>query len=972
MLQELRNDFFLRMMDNSPQVFYIVRIEMNSSGEPEDWTYVYCNDAAAKLGKIPKEQMKGHRFSEVFPNGSTKWLKIYYRAACLDETFDFDEFSDEIGTYLHFKISPSGQDGYCFCYAAEARKEIYKNMQSSSIKMKQGTELNQNAFLDALCVDFTVVYLCDLKKDTLTVIKANPYSHNAEADRDLPINERNSYSARFRYFYDHVIVHESVPDFLEKMLPDGLMQTLAYQDSYEARLRSIRNQAELEYFAIKVVRLYHDDDSFQVVIGVMPINEQVRKEQENQKRLEEALISLKQSNQKLEDRNLILAALSNDFDAIYLCDLMEDTLQIVKESEKQISVDADSGSYMQTGRDFFNHHVEKDSAPDMLNMLERENLMPYLMEHQSYTIRYRVKPDASGRTFIETKIVHVESDRGFKIVIGTRFIDDIVREQNERNERLQGMLEEEQIKNEIISAISTLYMEIAIVDLENMTYELVAAPGNNYAKKGNVGTVTHLKELLLDKNVFADSRAEVEEFIDFSTINERLADKQYIQRELKAVSGKWYDCKFIVKRRNDVGDVTHVLMAVRDIDEQKLHELEYQERLKEAKEEAEIAKIDAERANDAKTNFLRRMSHDIRTPINGIRGMVQIENHYENDPVKAKECRNKIWKATDHLLSLVNDVLDMNKLESGRFTLRHEPFSLKKTLDEVHVVSEAQAEECNVHFVHQNTGEIEHDHLLGSPVYLKRIFMNFTSNAIKYNREGGMVSVYGRELSFDGKTAWYEFVCEDNGIGMSEEFQKHAFEPFTQEEQSMARTKYSGTGLGLAISKQLLDLLGGTLELESALGKGTKVTFRIPLDVDLEAHTKKEDIDYSKINFDGIKALLVEDNDLNAEIATFLLEQHGIAVRWVQNGKLAVEELNKNREGYDVVLMDVMMPVMNGLEAAKAIRTELKSNTPIFAMTANAFIDDFQQSYDAGMNEHLTKPLREKDIVRALLKYVKQ
>lgn len=249
--------------------------------------------------------------------------------------------------------------------------------------------------------------------------------------------------------------------------------------------------------------------------------------------------------------------------------------------------------------------------------------------------------------------------------------------------------------------------------------------------------------------------------------------------------------------------------------------------------------------------------------------------------------------------------------------------------------------------------------------------MNFTSNAIKYNRRGGTVKVYGRELSFDGKTAWFEFVCEDTGIGMSEEFQKRAFEPFTQEEQSQARTKYQGTGLGLAISKSLIELLGGNVELHSALGKGTKIVFRLPLEVDLKEHAESEKTDYDSIRFDGARVLLAEDNELNAEIAAFLLGQHGMQVTCVDNGKLAVEAVAEHPDDYDVILMDIMMPVMDGLEATRAIRQELKSRIPIFAMTANAFTDDIKRSLDAGMNEHLTKPLQEKDIVKALMKYLK-
>ncbi len=383
------------------------------------------------------------------------------------------------------------------------------------------------------------------------------------------------------------------------------------------------------------------------------------------------------------------------------------------------------------------------------------------------------------------------------------------------------------------------------------------------------------------------------------------------------------------------------------------------------------AKQDAELANATKTDFLRRMSHDIRTPINGIRGMVQIANSNLEDPEKLEDCSNKIWKSTDHLLALVNDVLDMNKLESGQFTVRHDPFSLIQVLDEVHAIAEPQAQEHGVQFIAQNTGEVEHDRLIGSPVYLQRIFTNFVGNAIKYNRPGGTVCVHGHELSFDGTTAWYEFVCEDTGIGMSEEFLAHAFETFTQEEQTQARTVYAGTGLGLAISKSLIELLGGTVELTSRLGEGTKVVFRLPFEVDQEPELLAEECaDCSDAMFEGARALLVEDNELNAEIATFMLEQHGLSVTWVENGQLAVDVLAKDSAAFDVVFMDIMMPVMDGLDATRAIREELYCNIPIFAMTANAFTDDAQRSLDAGMNEHLTKPLREEEIVLALYRHL--
>ena len=417
---------------------------------------------------------------------------------------------------------------------------------------------------------------------------------------------------------------------------------------------------------------------------------------------------------------------------------------------------------------------------------------------------------------------------------------------------------------------------------------------------------------------------------------------------------------FIVKKRDESGNVTHVLCTVRSISDSKRREEDLNFAAEAAKREAEM-----------KTRFLATMSHDIRTPLNGIIGMVNMGNQYADDLLMQQKIREKAMESLKYLVSLVNDVLDMGKLEAGQFTLKHDPFMLSKILTEVNMVSETQAESCNVHFISKDIGEIEHDHVIGSPVYLKRIFLNFTSNAIKYNRAGGQVYVHGHEVSFDGKTALYEFVCEDTGIGMSEEFQNRAFDPFTQEERDDARTTYVGTGLGLSITKQLIDLMGGTIELESTVGVGTKITFRIPLEVDFAEHEEEKEVDYSKIMFDGVRVLLAEDNDLNAEIASFMLEHHGMKVTWVKNGKFAVDEMKQRAEDYDLIFMDVMMPIMDGLKATKKIR-KMGYTIPIIAMTANAFTDDMQKSLEAGMNAHLTKPLKESSIVKTIVKSMKK
>lgn len=389
----------------------------------------------------------------------------------------------------------------------------------------------------------------------------------------------------------------------------------------------------------------------------------------------------------------------------------------------------------------------------------------------------------------------------------------------------------------------------------------------------------------------------------------------------------------------------------------------------------ELAKTaeEAQRANMAKTDFLRRMSHDIRTPINGIRGIISIANHHPDDIKKQKEYRDKIMEASGYLLDLVNNILDMNKLESGDIMLEYKPFDLMEVFRESNTIIQMQSEVNNIPLI-VNNYEIQHTHLLGSPLHIKQILQNIVGNAIKYNRPGGSVTVSCTELFCENGKATYKMICTDTGYGMSDEFQKHAFEPFAQETKD-ARTTYMGTGLGLCIAKQFVELMGGTISLESKQNVGTTFTIILSFDIDshyLEASEEKQNV--TDISLEGIHALLVEDNDLNMEIAKFILEKNGIVVTTAWNGQEAVEVFKASRKNqFDVILMDVMMPVMDGLEATRMIRgleREDAATIPVIAITANAFLDDMQQSKDAGMNAHLSKPLQEQEMLKNIRKLV--
>ncbi len=404
-----------------------------------------------------------------------------------------------------------------------------------------------------------------------------------------------------------------------------------------------------------------------------------------------------------------------------------------------------------------------------------------------------------------------------------------------------------------------------------------------------------------------------------------------------------------------------------------MHQKIEQEKDEKYKAELLIAAKKAEAANEAKTEFLQRMSHDIRTPINGICGFVNMADHYADDIKKQTEYRTKVKEASNLLLELVNDVLDMSKLESGEIILEEIPFNLSSIFKEVFVVIEQMASEQNIQ-IEWEKKEIIHRDFIGSPGYVKRVMMNILSNAVKYNRENGHIYISCMEIpSKQPEMTTMEFVCRDTGIGMTEEFQKCVFEPFAQEHTG-SRTKFAGTGLGMSIAKNLVEKMGGSISFESKEGAGTTFVIQVPFKIDPDADKREEQRDVSEKSIKGLHILLAEDNELNMEIAEFVLQNVGADVTKAWNGQEAVELFRKSEPGgFDTILMDIMMPVMNGYEATKMIRSldrEDAKTIPIIAMTANAFTEDRLKAKEAGMNEHIVKPLDVELLIKVIHKLV--
>lgn len=421
-----------------------------------------------------------------------------------------------------------------------------------------------------------------------------------------------------------------------------------------------------------------------------------------------------------------------------------------------------------------------------------------------------------------------------------------------------------------------------------------------------------------------------------------------------------YEIKQIEKMRS-LGAVNQKLEAVN-------------EKLNETIRELEISVENEKAANNAKNDFLSRMSHDIRTPLNGILGIIEINDRHPEDVDLLTENRKKAKTAANHLVSLLNDILDMSKLASGKYELSCEPFHISEIMKEVFTISNGAAEKAGITLIAENEGDaIRYPATFGSPLHITRVLLNVVGNAIKYNKKGGSVRVKLAHEYVENDRIRYTVTISDTGIGMSEAYMKTLFEPFSQERID-ARSVYEGSGLGMAITKALIDRMDGTIHVESEVGAGSTFVIGLTFAIAPDAETDVETTDEEE-SLNGLRILLAEDNELNIEIATELLEDTGAAVDVAENGRLALEMFRNHPEGtFDVILMDCMMPLMSGQEATKAIRELDRPDAktiPIIAMTANAFADDVTKCLEAGMNDHLAKPFEIGKVMKMIRKYVK-
>ena len=667
----------------------------------------------------------------------------------------------------------------------------------------------------------------------------------------------------------------------------------------------------------------------------------------------------KERNDRLEEEKQILESLSSDFTAIYYLEVNSgkfEPVHIQDETNASELIRSYSGykDFYEYAYQYAMRYIPKDEQPEFLWWFSRDNLKSLLKTQVSLTQNYRTYPNAQNHQYFETKVVKVsEDEESCHVLLGFRYIDDIIKKEKATQKRLQNALEEIKRSDEAISTIAKSYSSIYKVDFETDTYERIS--GSDIIPK--TGCASEKMFDVCEQDVAPEYRNIIHQFANIETLTSQLEKEEDVLAEYRMADGNWHKLRIIVSKRNANGKAIQAIATIRIISETKRKELNLFFEAEQAKREAKI-----------KTRFLQSMSHDMRTPLNGIAGMLHIADQNPKDLELQKITRNKIHRSLNYLISLVNDVLDMNDLESDHFTEEEVDFDITKLLGNMNIDAQQLAQEKNIQYVLDwYEGQLSHSSFRGFPIYLSRILSIVAQNAVKFTPENGEIHVWMNEKCLDDSTSLLEFRCKDNGIGMSQDFIQHAFDLFAQEDSS-SRSTYQGTGLGLSIAKKLVEYMHGNIQLESEKGVGTMVSIQIPFKLGKPIENKNNN--NQQISLEGLCVLVAEDNDLNMEIVEYMLERNGIQVVCAKDGQEVIDLFEKSEVNeFDFILMDIMMPKLNGLDATRKIRSLKRQDAktvPIIAMSANAFVEDIMNSKVAGMNMHLAKPLDETKLINAL------
>ena len=654
-------------------------------------------------------------------------------------------------------------------------------------------------------------------------------------------------------------------------------------------------------------------------------------------------------------KNRILSGLSRDYTTAFVLNLDTDEYEFVFNQETN---HAQKHEEFIVFSDYVDAYASAFALPEfravMRRELDRNMIKKHFETEDEYHFSFETLPNAAGLSCFQAHIVKEYEEGSHFAFLGFRSIDEIVQKERFYKDALQKVNQALQHQLDMITSALPGGVKISNDDPE-YSFKYVS---EHFAQMLGYDTPEELMEASGGTIADLAHPDDLEQGIVQALEQYNKADHYEITYRMKCKNGSW---KYIEDRGHKIckpdGVIEHWNLI---LDKNELVE-------------KTIALESEKKANQSKSDFLSRMSHDMRTPLNGIIGLMDICMKHPEDRTLVDSSRLKARVAADHLLSLINDTLELSKLENEEAKLAKENFYLPKLLHEVETIAQMRAdEECITIRFMDDPYSIPYPNLIGSSLHVKQIFLNLITNSIKYNRKNGSVDCCLKEEKESDERVLVDVTIKDTGIGMSEDFLKNIFQPFVQADQG-ARSQYKGTGLGMAIVKELLDRMGGTIEIDSVENQGTSIHVVIPFEIAEEPAVVQEMSELPKENLSGCRILLAEDNELNREIAAFLLKDEGISVTEAEDGRQALECFLKMPDGYyDAVLMDIMMPVMDGYQAAMAIRGSGKQDAemiPIIAMTANAFAEDKRKTMEAGMNAHLSKPLNVPELMDTIRKF---
>lgn len=818
-------------------------------------------------------------------------------------------------------------------------------------KLEENSEKLNNVrkYSEVLYREYILAYRLNVNDKNAEVLSINQRAHAWKME-GIRKGATFDYDVHMKNFEKSFIV-DGNNLFLSMLNRDYIARRMEKTLRFSFKMECIPNVSGNRYYEIKVVRVNPNFFDGEVIIVSEEIDDVVLVEEDHKK--------------ALNTERKYLEVLTGDFVAVYHVDLKKNVSFLIKVDSHVEGYDAVKVSLRQRN-DYFkkvnlyaNYFVVPEQREFFRKNMDPQNIASELEKSHRLVYRYQTIQRKQEKKFFEVQVLPMnEGVNTSDVLIAFRDIDDVVTAQLRRQLELEKRLEREINQNEVLTALGNSFCAIFRIDLDNDTYEQLLLQDEVKHFYNNSKYATEEIEHLYENYIVPEHYEKMKAFSNLTTLKERMKNKDSIEAECMTVDGNWYRTRFIAKRRDENENLSHVLYVTQMISDEKNRE----ERLISMAEAAN-------EANAAKTEFVSKVAHDIRTPMNSLYGFLQLAEANINNPLKVGYSLEKIRVAVDFLKELVNDVLDISKMENNKLTLNNKNLSVKKLFEELPSSMGGSDFGKKLKF-NYNIHNIICNSVMGDSLRLKQIYTNILSNAVKYTPDGGKVDfeVY-EEASKKDDYVILVVKVSDTGIGMSEDFMEKMFSKFERATDTRLNS-VSGYGLGLSIVKQLVDLMGGYIDVESELGKGTTFTVKIELQrVENEKENEKIKRDY-KEKCRGMRLLVAEDNELSREVIKELLAMNDIYCDVVFDGSKCIEMFENAKENtYDAILMDFQMPIMNGIDASKKIRSlDINSakTIPIIAMTANALKTDVDNCLEAGMNKHLAKPIDFNKLIKVL------